>query len=157
MIESNSPQFDENSFEENEQEELQEEQNDFKEQDDNNESDESLHEEKNNITKDLEHDLNAMQGKVFTNNNVDFNFSAAFYSDRLLDLESIKSIITRDSNHGLTGMKNLGNSCYINTAVQCLSHCIEIVFYFLSKGFENEVNKSTGNALTKRGLSKFNK
>jgi uncharacterized UBP type Zn finger protein len=153
MMEAISPQNEENSIEEVEQDCLESIQKDYAEY---NEIDESLEDHENtDIRKDIEDEMKNMQGKIFSNNNVDLNFSASFYSQRHLDMESLKGIITRDSNHGLTGMKNLGNTCYINTAVQCLSHTIELVFFYLTKVYENEVNKSSGNALLKKGLSKL--
>jgi uncharacterized UBP type Zn finger protein len=156
MMETTSPLNEENSIDLAEQdyvENLQEE----KEQNDNNEYSEINDEENTDIGKEIQDEMKNMNGKIFSNNNVDLNFSAGFYSQRHLDLESLKGIITRESNHGLTGMKNLGNSCYINSAIQCLSHTLELVFFYLTKVFENEVNKSSGNSLLKKGLSKLNK
>jgi ubiquitin carboxyl-terminal hydrolase 2 len=35
------------------------------------------------------------------------------------------------NNKGLSGIVNLGNSCYINSAIQCLSHTLELTDFFL--------------------------
>lgn len=86
--------------------------------------------------------------------NMDLGFSSYFYSNRQLEVEGIKTFLNKESNHGLTGIKNLGNSCYINTVMQCLSHCVELTFYILAKLYSTEINKSEGNQLIKRGLSK---
>jgi ubiquitin C-terminal hydrolase len=42
---------------------------------------------------------------------------------------------------GKTGIKNLGNTCYINSASQCLSHTIQLRDYFLSKRYKKYHNK----------------
>lgn len=41
---------------------------------------------------------------------------------------------------GLVGMNNLGNTCYINSSVQCLSHTPMLTDYFLSRAYLNDVN-----------------
>ena len=35
-------------------------------------------------------------------------------------------------NKGLTGIKNLGNTCYMNSAIHCLSHTPELTKYFIT-------------------------
>jgi ubiquitin carboxyl-terminal hydrolase 4/11/15 len=52
--------------------------------------------------------------------------------------------LTENSNSikGFVGIKNLGNSCYMNTAIQCLSHTFELVGYFLNNAFKQHINKS---------------
>lgn len=44
---------------------------------------------------------------------------------------------------GLTGLINLSNSCYMNAALQCLSHTIELRDYFLCKRYLNDICKET--------------
>ncbi|KAG5360374.1 Ubiquitin carboxyl-terminal hydrolase 12 [Yarrowia sp. B02] len=50
---------------------------------------------------------------------------------------------------GTTGLNNLGNTCYMNSALQCLVHVPEIVEYFLSGSYEAEINKD--NPIGKNG------
>ena len=42
---------------------------------------------------------------------------------------------------GLSGLVNLGNTCYMNAAIQCLSNTEELTHYFLSKSFVTDFNK----------------
>jgi ubiquitin C-terminal hydrolase len=41
---------------------------------------------------------------------------------------------------GNTGLLNIGNSCYLNSSLQCLVHCHPLVSYFLSDRFHPDLN-----------------
>ena len=50
---------------------------------------------------------------------------------------------TKNKNKGVAGLYNLGNTCYMNCSLQCLSHTKDLTKYFLNYCFQNEVNLSS--------------
>lgn len=42
---------------------------------------------------------------------------------------------------GITGLNNLGNTCFMNSGLQCLSNTPELTDYFLSNRYVNDINR----------------
>ena len=45
------------------------------------------------------------------------------------------TLITIKMNNGLIGIANIGNTCYMNSIIQCISNCTPFRNYLLDKQF----------------------
>ena len=55
------------------------------------------------------------------------------------------------SKKGLVGLTNLGNTCYMNSSIQCLSNTFELTKYFLEKRYKSLINREYKNPLGTEG------
>jgi len=56
------------------------------------------------------------------------------------NVHEISGVTTRGATAGLTGLLNLGNTCYMNSAIQCLVHTPEFARYF-REDYRCEINR----------------
>ena len=73
-------------------------------------------------------------------NNIDLGITSQNYSDiSYIKPEEIKNYLKPESNHGLTGLKNIGNSSYINSILQILSNTPELMYYYISGLYKKDI------------------
>lgn len=67
--------------------------------------------------------------------------SVNFNIELLYDL-SLEDFLNSNSKHGLISLIDLGNTSFMNSTLQCLSHCEILTVYFLSNLYKNEINSN---------------
>ena len=61
------------------------------------------------------------------------------FTRRIIELHDLDSFLSK--NHGVCGGHNLGNTCYMNSSIACLSNCSELTAYFLTGKYKYDINK----------------
>ena len=66
--------------------------------------------------------------KEETTNQNNLNHNLPFHSKIIIKSEDLIKILPQGCNHGLCGGRNLGNTCYMNSSIACLSNCYELTY-----------------------------
>ena len=82
--------------------------------------------------------------KFIINENIDLSLTTSFYSNFTFNQKDYLKLLNNKCNHGLTGLKNLGNTSYLNSIIQCLSNTPEFVYYYISDKFLDDIKIPSG-------------
>ncbi|OMJ77878.1 hypothetical protein SteCoe_22441 [Stentor coeruleus] len=61
-------------------------------------------------------------------------------SFKIISKQNFASSLSSSSKKGLTGLQNLGNTCFMNSGLQCLSNTHALTEYLLSGRFSHDIN-----------------
>lgn len=57
-------------------------------------------------------------------------------------IQNYTDLVDDSQMTGLSGLQNMGNTCYMNSAIQCLSNTKELRDFFLSEEFKRDMDES---------------
>ena len=75
------------------------------------------------------------------------NFSSSSQSSTIVSKlpNPQRNVLAQNNQHGLCGLENIGNTCFINSVIQCLSNIVEFKKYFVSGQYRMDLNDDDAN------------
>ena len=136
-----------NKEEEEEKEEEKEEESNVKKEEDNinNDNEENEAEEDNSLKNEkseIQHERSVLSLEGAKP-------PLSMYTRRVMDISKIDEYLNPNSSRGQIGGRNLGNTCFMNSSIACLSNCTELTYYFLKGDYLKDINEE--NNLGMRG------
>ena len=64
------------------------------------------------------------------------------FTRTIIDIRDLEKVLKKNANHGVCGGYNLGNTCFMNSSIACLSNCTELTTYFLTEKYKQSINKN---------------
>ena len=65
----------------------------------------------------------------------------SMYTRRVMDISKIEEYLRPGSTRGQCGGRNLGNTCFMNSSIACLSNTTELTYYFLKGDYKKDINE----------------